>query len=61
MFQIELDWNGTWIPLAGTGYFETRSQAEWVIARWKQANDCRGDPFRTTHVGPEIKFPVPQK
>lgn len=44
MWVIQIEWNGTWVTVQ-TG-FRNQDDAEWATAKWKQANDCRGDPFR---------------
>lgn len=44
MWQVEIDWNGRWIKVEDG--FDSQDHAEWATAKWKQANDCRGDPFR---------------
>ena len=43
-WEIQIDWNGRWITVQ-TG-FKSQDAAEWATGQWKQANDCRGDPFR---------------
>lgn len=45
MWKIQILFAGQWLtlPLAG---FDSRDAAEWAVGKWKQANDCTGDPFR---------------
>ena len=48
-WYVEVNWFGAWVrmPVA----YETRDDAEWQTAGWKQAADCRDDkPFRTVQV-----------
>lgn len=52
MWVIQVRWAGEWVTVQ-TG-FPTRDHAEWATARWKQANDCRGDPFRAVEVTPAV-------
>lgn len=48
MWQIEIYWHGTWVVVARD--FKSKDEAEWVIAGWKQHNECFGDPFRAALV-----------
>ncbi len=43
MWEIQILWNG-WVTVQ-TG-FNSRDDAQWAIAEWKQKNECVGDPFR---------------
>lgn len=44
MWNIQIRWAGTWVTVQ-IG-LASRSDAEWAIGKWKQANNCTGDPFR---------------
>lgn len=44
MWEIQIQWHGRWVTVE-TGYM-TQDFAEWATAKWKQANQCLGDPFR---------------
>jgi hypothetical protein len=44
MFQVEILFRGKWTMLFEG--FESRDDANWEIAQWRQHYQCTGDPFR---------------
>lgn len=49
-YEIQIRWGLGAIRTGMT--FPTRADAEWAVAKWRQENDCRGDPFRVVGVEP---------
>lgn len=48
MWAIQIQFNGTWVTLQSG--FATRDEAEWATAKWKQSNECYGDPFQAVQL-----------
>lgn len=43
-WKVEMQFDDRWILLADR--FDSRHDAEWFVAGWKQRNKMTGDPFR---------------
>lgn len=48
MYKVQIHWAGHWVQLEGG--FQTRDDANWCIAIWKQAWGVTTDPFRVVEV-----------
>ena len=44
MWSIQILWADVWVTVQRG--FKSRGDAEWSVAKWKQRNNCTGDPFR---------------
>lgn len=53
MFAVQIQFMGTWHPCSGT--FDSREEAEWQIAVWRQANGSNGRDtgFRVANLSEE--------
>lgn len=43
-WAIQIQWSERWVTVQEG--FASQDEAEWAVAKWRQASDCRNDPFR---------------
>lgn len=56
MWSIQIRWIHDWVTLRSG--FKSRDAAEWEAGKWKQLNNCVGDPFRFVEDGGATVAPL---
>lgn len=56
-WKVQMEWRGEKVMLPGA--FARQGDAEYAAGQWRQANDCRRDPFWFFEVAEPIRAAVP--